>query len=70
MGNSGIIGYMHAIGHMLDHRRSWSSFPKENRTNFIPIEIYLHRLKRHLTKKMKVSWNNVLSVDYLNEMNC
>ena len=70
MGNSGIIGYMNAIGHMLDHRRSSSSFPKENGTNFIPIEIYLQRVKRYLSKKMKVNWNNVLSIDYLDSMNC
>ena len=70
MGNPGIIGYMNAMGHMLDHRRSCNSFPKENTTNFIPIEIYLHRVKRHLTKKMKITWKNVLTIDYLNEMNC
>lgn len=70
MGNPGVIGYMNAIGHILDHRRSNTNFLKENATNFIPIEIYLHRVKRHLSKKMKINWNNVLSIDYLESMNC
>ena len=37
---------------------------------FIPSEIYIQRVKRYLSKKMKSDWREVLSVDYLNSINC
>ena len=70
LGYSGIIGYMNSVGHMLDYRRSCSNITKENASIFIPSEIYIQRVKRHLSKKMKVHWNIVLSVEYLNSINC
>ena len=37
---------------------------------FIPSEIYIQRVKRYLSKKMKSDRREVLSVDYLNSINC
>lgn len=70
MAHSGIIGYMNSIGHMLDYRRTFSEFIREKGATFVPTEIYLQRVKRHLSKKMKVCWRHVLSIDYLNSINC
>ena len=42
----------------------------ENVSVFLASEIYLQRVKRFLSKKMKLQWNEVLSVDYLNSLNC
>ena len=61
IGYSGIIGYMNALGHLLDFRRKFSNLASE---------IYLQRVKRFLSKKMKSQWDEVLSVDYLNSINC
>ena len=70
IGYSGIIGYMNALGHLLDFRRKFSHSASENVSVFLPSEIYLQRVKRFLSKKTKLQWNEVLSVDYLNSINC
>ena len=68
--SSGITGYMNALGHLLDFRRSYSDLTKIHSLVFIPSEIYIQRVKRYLSKKMKSDWREVLSVDYLNSINC
>ena len=68
--SSGVTGYMNALGHLLDFRRSYSDLTKINSSVFIPSEIYIQRVKRYLSKKMKSNWRKVLSVDYLNSINC
>ena len=68
--SSGVTDYMNALGHLLDFRRSYSDLTKINSSVFIPSEIYIQRVKRYLSKKMKSSWREVLSVDYLNIINC
>ena len=70
IGYSGIIGYMNALGHLLDFRRTFSHSASENVSVFLPSEFFLQRVKRFLSKKMKLQWNEVLSVDYLNSINC
>ena len=70
IGYSGIIGYMNALRHLLDFRRIFSHSASENISVFLASEIYLQRVKRFLSKKMKLQWNEVLSVDYLNSINC
>ena len=67
---SGIIGYMNPLCHLLDFRRIFSHLASENISVFLASEIYLQRVKRFLSKKMKLQWNEVLSVDYLNSINC
>ena len=68
--SSGITGYMNALGHLLDFRRSYSDLTKINSSVFIPSEIYIQRVKRYLSKKMKSDWREVLSADYLSSINC
>ena len=65
-----VTGYMNALGHLLDFRRSYSNFAKIHSSAFIPSEIYIQQVKRYLSKKMKSDWREVLSVDYLNSINC
>ena len=69
MGYSGTIGYMNAISHMLDYRRT-VNVSMENTGVFIATEIYIDRVRKCLTKKMHVEWNTVLSIEYLSSINC
>ena len=69
VGYSGIIGYMNAVNHMLDYRRS-SDTCKRNLSVFIASEIYLQRVKKYLLRKMKIEWNTLLSIEYLESINC
>ena len=68
--SSGVTGYMNVLGHLLDFRRSYSDLTKIHSLVFIPSEIYIQRVKRYLSKKMKSDWRDVLSVHYLNSINC
>ena len=68
--SSGVTGYMNALGHLLDFCRSYSDLTKINSSVFITSEIYIQRVKRYLSKKMKSDWTEVLSVDCLNSINC
>ena len=70
IGYSGIIGYMNALVHLLDFRRTFSNSASENVSVFLASEIYFQRVKRFLSKKMTLPWSDVLSVDYLNSINC
>ena len=69
VGLSGVIGYMNALGHMLDHRRS-SRICQNNLSIFIASEIYLNRVKKFLFRKMKAEWTKILSIEYLDSINC
>ena len=68
--SSGVIGYMNALGHLLDFYRSYSDLTQINSSVFIPSEIYIQQVKCYLSKKIKSGWREVLSVDYLNSINC
>ena len=46
-----------------------SNSATENISIFLASQIYLQRLKRFLSKKMKLKWNEVLSFYYLNSIN-
>ena len=59
IGYSGIIGYMNALGHLLDFRKTFSNSASENVSVFLASEIYLQRVKRFLSKNMKLQWNEV-----------
>ena len=41
IGYSGIIGYMNALGHLLDFRRTFSNSASENVSVFLASKIYL-----------------------------
>ena len=70
IGYSGIIGYMNALVHLLDFRRTFSNSASKNVSVFLESEIFLQTIKPFLSKKMKLQWNEVLSFDYLNSINC
>ena len=69
VGFAGSIGYMNSISHALDYRRS-SGLSGVAIQIFIMSEVYLQRVKRSLAKKMRTEWKHVLSIDYLDSMNC
>ena len=50
--------------------KKFSHSASENVSVFLASEIYLQRVKRFLSKKMKLQWNEVLSIDYLNSIKC
>ena len=66
---SGIIGYLNSLSHFLDFRRS-HGVSNDNIAIFLTSEIYLQRSKKCLQKTMKSQWNEVLSIDCLNKINC
>ena len=68
--SAGVTAYMNALGHLLDYRRSFTDLIKVSNSIFIAAEVYIQRVKRYLSKKMKTEWKEVLSIDYLNSMNC
>ena len=68
--SSGVTSYLNVVGHLLDFRRSYSDLTKIHSSVFIPSEIYIQRVKRYLSKKMKSNWKEVLIVDYLSSINC
>ena len=70
IGYFGIIGYMNALCHLRDFRSSFSNPASENVSVFLASEIYLQRGKRFASKKIKLQWNKVLCVNYLNSINC
>ena len=51
--SSGVTGYMNALGHFFDFRRSYNDLTKIHRSVFIPSEIHIQRAKRYLSKKKK-----------------
>lgn len=69
VGYSGMIGYMNSLSHFLDYRRSMGLKP-ENISVLIASEIYLDRVKKFLSKKMRIEWNSVLSIEHLTSINC
>ena len=69
VGYAGVIGYINSISHVLDFRRV-SSTIDSNISVFIAAEIYMDRVKKCLSKKMRSEWNLLLSVEYLSKINC
>ena len=69
VGFSGVIGYLNSIGHILDYRRS-EGIAADKVHVFIASEVFLQRVKKFLARKMRVEWNTLLNVDYLETINC
>ena len=67
---SGFTDHKNALCHLADFQRSYSNFTKIQSSVFILSEMYIQRVKCFLSKKMKSDWREVLSVDYLNSINC
>ena len=68
VGFAGMIGYMNALSHVLDFRRIQEE--SQNKQTFLASEIYIDRVKKTLSKKMRCEWNNLLSVEYLSKIDC
>ena len=62
MGYSGCIGYVNAFTHALDFRRCYSPADNVLKT-FMVTEIYLVRVRKCLSKRMKLQWTKVLDID-------
>jgi len=69
VGFAGIIGYLNALSHLLDYRRSEGACSL-NMSSMVATEIFLSRAKKSLGKKMRQQWHHLLSVDYLNKIDC
>jgi hypothetical protein len=69
IGNSGTIGYMNSLSHLLDFCRANGKTDK-NIHVFIATEVFLDRVKKCLKKKVTIEWNTVLSLEYLSSINC
>ena len=69
VGNSGTIGYMNSLSHLLDFCRANGKTDK-NIHVFIATEVFLDRVKKCLKKKVTIEWNTVLSLEYLTSINC
>ena len=69
VGYPGILGYLNALSHAIDYRRSLGVAYCTMQA-FVMSEIYLQRIKRTLGKKMRVQWKTVLSIEYLESVNC
>ena len=68
VGFAGMIGYMNALSHVLDFRRVQEE--SKQRQTFLASEIYIDRVKKSLSKKMRCEWNVLLSVKYLSKIDC
>ena len=68
--SSGITDCMNALEHLVDFFRSYSDLTKIHSLVFIPSEIYIQQVRCYLSRKMKSDWREVLSVYYLNSINC
>ena len=69
VGNPGIIGYLNAISHLMDCRKI-AGLVKKNPETLIASEVFLHRIKRTLSKQMRANWNTVLTVEHFTEIGC
>ena len=69
VGYAGLIGYINSLSHFLDFRRISTNL-NGNVSVFIAAEIYMDRVKKCLSKKMRSEWNVLLSVEYLSKINC
>ena len=52
--SSVVTGYINATGYLLNFRRSYSDLTKIHKSVFIPPEIYIQRVKRHLPKNNEI----------------
>ena len=69
VGYSGVIGYMNSLNHALDFRRTLN-MSLNNMAAFVATEVYINRIKKCLSRKMRIEWNEVLSIEYLSSINC
>lgn len=69
VGIPGVIGYLNSISHLMDHRKIVGLCNDRPQT-LIASEVFLHRMKKSLNKKMRASWATLLSVEHFKENGC
>ena len=63
MAPAGCIGYLNAIGHLIDFRKV-HGISEDVRKSLYVTEIYLSRIRKTIAKRMKHEWRTTLDVDY------
>lgn len=69
MAPSGCIGYLNAIGHLMDFRKVNGITENVRKTLFVT-EIYTCRIRKTIAKRMKLEYTTILDVDHLDSQGC
>jgi len=69
IGKPGVLSYLQSFSHALDFIR-YQGMESSKISAFVTTEVYLSRAKQCLRKKIRVEWNSLLSIDYLESINC
>ena len=64
MGHSGQLGYINALGDLIDYRKCRGVTPQVFQ-NFSVVEMLIRRARRCISKKMRILWNSELDIDSL-----
>ena len=62
MGHSGQLGYINALGDLIDYRKYQGVTPQVLQ-NFSVVEMLIRRARRCISKKMRIQWNSELDID-------
>ena len=57
MGHSGQLGYINALGDLIDYRKYQGVTPQ--------VKMLIRRARRCISKKMRIQWNSELDIDSL-----
>ena len=69
MAPAGCIGYLNALGHLMDFRKL-NGITDNVRKSLYITETYISRIRRTISKRMKLEWNTVLDVENLESQGC
>ena len=69
MGYPGLVGYLQAISDAIEFCIYNGGF-KQGKDIVHVMEIFVNRTRRALSKKMRLEWNKVLDIDYLEKQGC
>ena len=64
MGHSGQLGYINALGDLIDYRKYHGVTPQVLQ-NFSAVEMLIRKARRCISKKMVIQWNSELDIDSL-----
>ena len=64
MGHSGQLGYINALGDLIDYRKYQGVTPQVLQ-NFSVVEMLIRRARGCISKKMRIQWNSELYIDSL-----
>ena len=69
LGYSGMVGYLQAISDAIEFCVFSGGF-KEGKDIVNIMEIFVNRTRKALTKKMRLEWNKIFDIDYLEKQGC